>query len=479
MFSNVALDVVIGLVFIYLLYSLLATVLSEIFATAFKLKALNLREAIGRMLEDIDIPGTGIQDSEITEDGNITNSQNEGLKSKTDDGSKKGDRLLDSIKFAGKVKGRFVNAFYAHPKIVKLGSSGVFGMPSSYKPSAFSDTLFSILEIDGTANKAVLDDPRLTTLNKAFAPATARFVKGLWDNSFGDIATFRWKLEDWFNQTMEQSIEWYKRKIRVITLCIGFVMAWLFNADTFKMINTLSTDRKAREQLVQMATAYIEKGQSTGVQQPNSNPEIIKAITTMAAQINAIDSVIQKNRADTEKMGTTGSLKTAKDSLTRYTDSLESGKKELISQIARLNGNNSLDSLKLIKKQLEQDIANANGVLGIGAWPADSVTVHYDSALKKVIYIPQTDPGGLNCSDSKIRDGIIKLDTCKKLGYFFRLLGSNCLGFLLTAFAISLGAPFWFDLLNKLISLRTAVKESTKTKGAAEQGAVSPNERVG
>ena len=463
MFSNVALDVVIGLVFIYLLYSLLATVMSEIFATAFKLKALNLREAIGRMLEDIDIPDAGIQDDGITEDGNITNSKNEPLKDKTDDGNKKGERLLDSVKFAKKTKGEFVNAFYKHPKIVKLGSSGVFGTPSSYKPSAFSDTIFSILGIDGKVNKDLLND--LTTLNKAFAPATAQFVKSLWENSFGDIATFRWKLEDWFNQTMEQSIEWYKRKIRVITLCIGFIMAWLFNADTFKMINTLSTDDKAREQLVQMATAYIEKGQSQGTQQPNANPEIIKAITTLGAQINAIDSSIKISRADSAKM--------------RTTDSLEKRKKELINQVAGLQGHKSLDSLTQIKKQLEQDIANANAVMGIGAWPADSVTVHYDSTLKKVIYIPQIDPGGLNSSDSKIRDGMIYLDSCKKPAYFFRILGSNFLGFLLTAFAISLGAPFWFDLLNKLMSLRTAVKESTKAKGTAAQDTVSPNERVG
>lgn len=474
MFSNVALDVVIGLVFIYLLYSLLATVLSEMFATAFKLKALNLREAIGRMLEDIDIPSAGLQDA-----GNTTDSKNEPLNDKTDDENKKDSRLLDSIKFAKKAKGDFVNAFYAHPKIVKLGSSGVFGTPSSYKPSAFSDTVFSILEMDGMANKAALDDPSLATFNKAFAPATARFVKGLWDNSFGDIAKFRWKLEDWFNQTMEQSIEWYKRKIRVITLCIGFVMAWLFNADTFKMINTLSTDDKAREQLVQMATAYIEKGQSAGPQQPVSNPEINKAVTTLAVQINAIDSVVKKSRADAEKMGSTDSLKTLRDSLTRYVGSLESEKKDLISQIARLNGNNSLDSLKNIKKQLERDIANANAVLGIGAWPADSVTVHYDSTLKQVIYIPRIDPGGLNRSDSKIRDGMIKLDYGKRLAYFFRLLSSNFLGFLLTAFAISLGAPFWFDLLNKLISLRTAVKESTKTKDLTAQKEISSNERVG
>ena len=52
MLDNVALNVVIGLVFIYLLYSLFATVLSEIIATKLGLRARNLKEAVDRMLND-------------------------------------------------------------------------------------------------------------------------------------------------------------------------------------------------------------------------------------------------------------------------------------------------------------------------------------------------------------------------------------------------------------------------------------------
>ena len=35
--------------------------------------------------------------------------------------------------------------------------------------------------------------------------------------------------------------------------------------------------------------------------------------------------------------------------------------------------------------------------------------------------------------------------------------GWTILGWLITAFAISLGAPFWFDLLNKLMQVRNSV----------------------
>jgi hypothetical protein len=37
-------------------------------------------------------------------------------------------------------------------------------------------------------------------------------------------------------------------------------------------------------------------------------------------------------------------------------------------------------------------------------------------------------------------------------------------GILVTAFAVSLGAPFWFDLLNKLVNLRAAGKKTAKTE---------------
>jgi len=37
------------------------------------------------------------------------------------------------------------------------------------------------------------------------------------------------------------------------------------------------------------------------------------------------------------------------------------------------------------------------------------------------------------------------------------------LGWLVTALALSLGAPFWFDLLNKFIVVRSTVKPKEKS----------------
>jgi hypothetical protein len=42
-------------------------------------------------------------------------------------------------------------------------------------------------------------------------------------------------------------------------------------------------------------------------------------------------------------------------------------------------------------------------------------------------------------------------------------------GYLLTAFAVTLGAPFWFDVLNRLMVIRATVKPTEKSKEEAPQ----------
>jgi hypothetical protein len=55
---------------------------------------------------------------------------------------------------------------------------------------------------------------------------------------------------------------------------------------------------------------------------------------------------------------------------------------------------------------------------------------------------------------------------------------ARLLGWMLTILAISLGAPFWFDMLNKLVNVRSAGKspdEAAKTPGKKE---MPPKDKV-
>jgi hypothetical protein len=52
-------------------------------------------------------------------------------------------------------------------------------------------------------------------------------------------------------------------------------------------------------------------------------------------------------------------------------------------------------------------------------------------------------------------------------------------GFLITALAISLGAPFWFDLLKKLMQLRGDGAKPENTPSAPAGNTVAVTKRVG
>jgi hypothetical protein len=373
MFNNVAIDVVIGLIFVYLLYSLLATVISEIIATWMGLRARNLKEAVNRMLTSEEVDGLA-------------------------------NRLMDSLKLMKDPKNPIINNFYAHPEIKQLGSSGIFKNPSSFKAESFSKTLLYLLNETGALDKERIDTAlRKADLSTILSPEAARYILFLWEDSYGDVLMFKTHLEAWFNRSMEQATEWYKRKIQVVLLLLGFCLAWFFNADTFTIIDKLSNDKNARAELVTLATAYAST-----------------------------------QTAPAENGATAADFSTAR-----------------------------LDSLEAVKMQLKEDISKANTILGLGSWPADSAFVSLDPQTKKKIYTPLLDPLALTHDQRNATEGeFISFSPCQKWVYFFNLLKPHFFGFFLTGIAISLGAPFWFDLLNKLIKFRTSTKQDTDNTGS-------------
>jgi hypothetical protein len=386
MFDSVAFNVVIGLTFIYLLYSLFATVLSEIIATKLALRARNLKEAVNRMLND-------------------------------EESSNWLGRFWDSLKLLKNPKNKVIDTFYNHPEIKYLGSSGLFKDPSSFKAISFSKTMMNVLFGDGAVTKEKIDQKlneiiRVAGDNdkKILDTDTARYIRGLWEDSYGDVVKFKLHLEGWFDRTMEQATEWYKRKIQFVLLVLGFFIAWFFNADTFVIVKKLSNDKDAREKIVSMANAYVQ-----------NNPKMIATN----------DSLPYKQR---------------------------------------------LDSLLLVKEKLDADLADANTVLGLGGWLPDQVLVTENPKTKIKVYTPQVDASLIGKNPAA--DNYLRFSAKEKRAYFFRLLCKHFIGFLITAIAISLGAPFWFDLLNKMMKLRTSAKQETDSS-VANTDTVSPLNRVG
>jgi hypothetical protein len=361
MLNSVALDVVFGLIFIYLLYSLLATVLSEMIASLLGLRARNLKVAINRMLND-DQVRTWAQ------------------------------RLLDSLRIMKSPDNKVINRFYGNPEIRYLGGSGLFTKPSFIKPGSFARALIG--ELAGNGPAPAVERITATLRQSASNPAnpaagdkkhgfldheSGSYLLKLWEEAGADIDKFRLLLEDWFDRTMEQASEWYKRKIQAVLLVLGFCMAWFFCADTFIMVKTLSNDRHAREQMVTLASAKVQAKPDT---YDHSMPETWK--------------------------------------------------------------------------KLEADITNANSVLGLGGWLPHSVMVMTHPVTREKSFEPNVDVNSLSLIHQEVINGPIEFSFTDKLAYLFRLAFNHFFGFMITAVAISLGAPFWFDLLNKVMKLRTS-----------------------
>ena len=445
MFNNVVLDVVIGLVFIYLLYSLLATIVQEIISTRLAFRSKVLEKAILRMLED----------------------------GKTTTRFRIGDRIKGFVHLFGKpnlLKSKQVATwFYAHPLIKYLGEDNYYSKPAYLSSQNFSKVILDLLQGMETAtgihsitaiNNSINDEtihkftvsledkkeksPAMEALKmqhrdvvamksakdqaikeekswlkkvqvkltnppekfKDIKPGetvplnsdTALFLKSLWRDSGADVEKFKQKLEKWFDDTMERVTGWYKRYTQVVLFIIGIIIAVGFNVDTIKIAKKLAKDPKLREQMVQNAIAYAEKQQEAG-----SYLQQLKSLKQDTTEVSA-------------------NLESRYDKLTKRTDSLT----------------NLADSL------LKNEIKNVSDLMALG-WHAKS-----KHTLENT--------GGFLCFK------------CNDMGTDFSAIFKAIIGWLITALAICLGAPFWFDLLNKLVKLRGTGTKIDSTGQTTRQG---------
>ncbi len=382
MTGNVAFDVVIGLVFIYLLYSLYATIMMEIISSLLGLRAKNLVYALSRMLKD-EKPFSNKFQSWLARLG-TTFSRIRG----------KSYNLTNNKLF---------EIFMKQSSIRYLGSGGLGNKPSYLASDIFYKALMDSIKMpEDDLSELAAFEFGLSQLNTN--SDTRKHLESLLNDSKRDPVKFKILVENWFNETMDRSAGWFKQSTQCVLLLIGFVIVFVFNVNTLAIIKKLSTDKTAREELVKMATDYTQRTESLPP---------------------AADSAAQKTQLD--------SLRAIQDSL----------KADIINTQTILSGGwNIADSVKVLaapKPDIEIDSANV--LLSQEAY----VVLHKSvdaGIIRKMIGVPKAGEW------VKVR----------RFFYQFRyiFLGGNLWGYLLTVLALSLGAPFWFDLLNKLVKLRTS-----------------------
>jgi hypothetical protein len=472
MFNSPILDVTIGLVFIFLLYSLLATSVKEAIATALGLRGKMLRKGIVESMLS-DTPSYGRWTSIVV---GIWNTIRETF------------YVLIGKRLTGKEK--IGDRFYNHPLIKNYGASRLYPLPSYIPAANFSTVLLEILQKDfedkitdiaewkrqlsGSAPdiNQVIDELihsseiiKIKTLLSYYSwlYESGRPLPGViidkdtcdillmnLQKSAYDVQLFTSKLEIWFNESMDRVSGWYKRQVQVILFIIGIVMAVMFNVDTIEIAGKLSTDKDARDKIVELAVKEADRYKDESrLKEPETSPVVRDSIMAqyqyhMRLAKNTIDSGIRNSN----EILAVGWGNYGKDDLvflkTLYSKTwigffyiADSGK--IMETVRGL-------AMDLYKKQP-----------GDASKP-DTVKLNPGKITDSVFYSFQYENYPVHVKTAYV-------------WYCLKTQRKKWLGFLITAFAICLGAPFWFDLLNKLIRLRSAgKKEGSDTSAEKKSG---------
>ena len=181
------LNIVISLVFVYLLYSLFATILMEVISSVFALRAYNLRKALRTMLTN-------------------------GEQNYYDEYLAK-DSLFKQL--SGKLNGK------SSP-------------PSYLNPKNFSLMMMNVLE--RSSNGMSLVEDQIESLPNG---EMKDVLKMYFEEAESNIDRFKGNMESWFNDIMDRASGWFKRSIQLILIVVGFGIAVTFNVDSIGVFSQL------------------------------------------------------------------------------------------------------------------------------------------------------------------------------------------------------------------------------------------------
>ncbi len=212
MFGLEMLDVLIGLMTVYLTFGMACTAIVEAVAAWFSVRSSNLEAALTEFLA-----------------GDLKQAQ------------------------------PFVDAFYDHPLVQAL-SKGKDGRPSYIPP----ETVGQVVEALVTANGAVKS---LTEAVNALPGATeTNRIKGLLNvfvtQASEDAAAFRKAIEKHFDAVMDRASGWVKRRQQTVALVVSAVLVIGANVDTVALATSLASSPEARAMIVEIAEKRLTEAKT-------------------------------------------------------------------------------------------------------------------------------------------------------------------------------------------------------------------------
>ena len=209
--DNAVLDTAIGLIFVYLLLSLLCSGVQEVVSGVLKRRGKNLREGLVMLLAQ------------------------------------------------GDEHSPFVKGFMDHPLIAGLAKKdGGQPLPSYIPADVFSSVLADVIRRH-TGKELQKGSDILGVLEGVEDEHLRHALETLARRADGDLEAFMGELENWFDHMTDRISGWYKRRTQLWMFGVALLIAAALNVDTIRIADQLWHDQATRQAVVAMAGQYIEQ----------------------------------------------------------------------------------------------------------------------------------------------------------------------------------------------------------------------------
>lgn len=220
MLGSPILEVAIGLVFVFLLFSLIASACLEFISGCFSWRAKNLEQALLRFSNTLHEHGEG--------------------------------NSSDPFRSA-----------LAHPLITSIANARPGVLRGRRMPSYIPSRLFALAVVDSIGSRLEGEHSLRQTkenLEKLDNTDVKRLLLPLLDHAGDDMDKAIDNIESWFNSLMERASGWYKRKAQLWIFMISLFVVFSLNVDSIMIVNYLWRDSAIRVALVEQASNTITSG---------------------------------------------------------------------------------------------------------------------------------------------------------------------------------------------------------------------------
>lgn len=199
--------------------------------------------------------------------------------------SLRGQHLIKAIR--GMVGGEACNDFINHPFFQQLAAGSrertkVGGrrkrLPSYVNASTFSAILLDIMEID---NKTDLSKK----INSLPDGAPKKLAQFLYNQTDGELIQLKHRVEEWYTEVMDRVSGAYKRTSQKWLVGIGLFLAVVFNADVINIYHNLSINATLSNMVADQAAVFVNTQAAPSA--PNlDNPDIAAAKQKIGVLVN-------------------------------------------------------------------------------------------------------------------------------------------------------------------------------------------------